>query len=94
MDPGQSHDPDHRPVYWLWVFDPQTAKLTITHNEDRPPAYHVTHKDLAPEVNHPERQEGYVNSIKGGYRITDRDHKPVTDPYIKRKIVEALDDSD
>lgn len=90
LDPGQSQESYAGPIVWLWVFDPQTAKVTITHNEDRPPAEAVTHKELAPEATHPGRVQGYAYHIKGGFRITDDKHKAVTDPYITEHVRKAL----
>lgn len=33
---------------------------------------------------------GYAYRIDGGWRITDRDHNTVEDPYIIKKIMEGL----
>jgi len=35
--------------------------------------------------------QGYAYPIDGGWRFTDIDHKPINDPYIKTKLLLALD---
>lgn len=74
------------PFKWLWVFNPMDASVHLTHNEDRHPAHHVTHKDIAPEATHPGRLEGYAFHIGGGWRIMTIEGKVVDDPYITEKI--------
>lgn len=78
------------PTYWLWVFDPQEDKIILEHNEDRHPAHHITHKDLAELVPHPDRIHGYAYRIHGGWRITEDDHGAVDDPHVKHLVVQAL----
>jgi len=78
------------PIYWLWTFSPKSAKVTITHNDDRPRAHAMTHDDLEP--GDPERLKGYAYKIKGGYRITDDEHKKIVDPFIINQVLKALKD--
>lgn len=80
------------PQYYLWVFNPDTGKVRVEHNEDRHPALRLDHSDLAKSVPHPDRIHGYAYPLRhgGGFRITDWDHKPVKDPYIKRQVDLAL----
>src|SRR5450755_3024481 len=73
-------DEDDRPLYYLWTFNPVDGEVYMDHNEDKHPAHHVTHDDLAPHVHHPEKVHGYAYSIKDGWRITDDEHKEVKDP--------------
>jgi hypothetical protein len=80
------------PLYLLWVFDPQDDKVILEHNDDRPRAEAVTHDDMAVEVTHPSRINGYVYKIKGGWRITDDEHRPLTDPHVKAQVEKALRD--
>ena len=35
-------------------------------------------------------QNGYAYRIDGGWRLTDREHDPVNDPYLIGKIMSAL----
>jgi hypothetical protein len=35
-------------------------------------------------------QQGYVYRIDGGWRLTDKDHDAVDDPYLVRKVMDAL----
>lgn len=84
------HEAYDGPIYWLWVFDPQTGKVVTHHNEGLHRAHTKTHKDLAPEVIHPERLNGYAYKIKGGYRITTDDHREVKDPFISQSVLAKL----
>lgn len=90
LDPAYDRKADKRPVFWLWVYDGTNDKVTITHNEDRPPAHAVIHKDLAQEAHPAYRLEGYAYSIRGGFRITDADSRPLQDPHIITLIKHAL----
>lgn len=86
---------DPRPVYYLWTFDPTDGQVYLDHNEDKHPAEHITHAELAPHVTHPDKVDGYAYSIKGGWRITefgkDASQKPVEDPFIVRRVLAALE---
>jgi hypothetical protein len=35
-------------------------------------------------------QNGYAYRIDGGWRLTDKDHDSVNDPYLIKKIISAL----
>lgn len=92
LDPAYDDAPYHGPLYWLWCFNPVKGDITVATNDDKDNADAISHEHVAPEVNHPERQEGFSYKIRGGYRITDIHHKPVVDPYIKHKVREACED--
>jgi hypothetical protein len=81
---------DVRPIYYLWVYNPMDASVTITHNEDRPNALAATHDEILPELDHPGRLNGFAYAIKGGYRITDEHSKAIEDPFIIRQVSKAL----
>lgn len=81
--------PDPRPLYYLWVYDPDKDELHIDHNEDKHPAWKHTFQSIAPHVHHPERVRGRAFAIKGGWRIMDEDNHDA-DPYIARKVHEKL----
>jgi hypothetical protein len=81
---------DDRPVYYLWVFDPDTAKVLIEHNEDKHPADHVTHQDIGAHIHHPDKIQGYAYSIKDGWRITNDSHDEVKDPFVVKRVLSAL----
>lgn len=87
---ADTEEPWNGPLYLLWVFDPQEDKVHLEHNEDRPRAETLTHDEMSPEIIHLSRLNGYVYRIKGGWRITSDDHKPVEDPHVKAKVEEAL----
>ena len=86
------HDKDEE---FLWVYEPPTeqgqeGKIHLANARTDHPADFPTHEDVAPEVTHPDRMEGYAYSIQGGWRITDAEHHKVEDPYLKRLILSAL----
>jgi hypothetical protein len=78
------------PTYYLWVFDPQEDKVHVEHNEDRHPADHVDHSHLAKRVVHPDRIHGFAYRIRGGWRITTWEHRPVDDPHVLELVRKAL----
>jgi hypothetical protein len=80
------------PIYWLWVFDPQSGKVIAEHNDGRHRAETIDHTKLAERVPHPERVHGYAYKIAGGYRITDWDGHPVKDKYVLKQVAKALSD--
>lgn len=80
---------DPRPLYYLWVYDPDTDELHIDHNEDKHPAWKHTYRTVAPHVHHPEKVRGKAWAIKGGWRIMDEDNGEV-DPYVARRVHEEL----
>lgn len=88
----EAAEPSSEPEYYLWVFDPDTAKVHVEHNTDRHPARRIDHSDLAEKVSHPERIHGYAYRLRHGqgFRITDWDHKEIKDPYVKRQVSMAL----
>jgi hypothetical protein len=79
------------PVYYLWVFDPATGTVRVENTDGVSRANQQYHLDLAQEIPHPSRIHGYAYPIRGGYRITDWEHKPVVDPFVKHQVVRALD---
>lgn len=87
-------DQEHsdEPLYWLWVYDPQEDKVHVEHNEDRHRAEHVDHGHLAEKVSHPGRVHGYAYRIRGGFRITDWEHRAVDDPHIRELVRDTLGD--
>lgn len=85
-----SESDERRPLYYLWVFDPVTGRAHIDHNEGRHRAHTLTHKDIAPEVNHPDRLNGMAYRIQNGWRICDVEARPVKDTFIVDAIKRAL----
>jgi hypothetical protein len=79
------------PLYHLWVFDPEKDRVIIETPEEKPRSEHRYHVDLAEDVPHPERVHGYAYPIKGGWRITDWEHRPIEDPHIKQVVKRTLD---
>jgi len=74
----------------IWIFDPRTAEVHISDDHDKERRHKTHHKGLAEKVDHhPSRVHGYAYRIRGGWRVTDWDHKAV-DRFIGKKVVEAL----
>lgn len=87
-------EPQEGPTYWLFVFDPHTGDVIVEDNDNRPRYQAITHGDLAERIPHPGRIHGYVYRIRGGYRVTDWEHRPITDPYIVRQVIDKLNGKD
>lgn len=83
-------EPDDRPLEYLWVYDPQDAKVHVEKGYGDHPADFPTHETMATHVTHPDRQRGYAFSIGGGWRITDEFNHKVEDAFILRAIRDAL----
>lgn len=88
---GAEAESADEPIYHLWVYDPSTDKVHLEHNRDRHAAEHVDHSHLGLLVTHPDRVHGYAYRIRGGFRITDWEHRPVDDPHILRQVKHALE---
>lgn len=78
------------PLYYRFVYSPRTDKVSLSHNREGHPARVRTHGDLAREVDDSNAIHGYAFRIGGGWRIVGYDHKPLTDPYVKRKVEREL----
>ncbi len=90
LDPGKDTTPIKGPITYLWVYDPQENKVTLTDNESRHPAHRITHREFAQEVTHPSTIRGFAYKIRGGWRITNREHQEVEDPYVVKLVLHAL----
>lgn len=89
--PEGESDPD---LEFLWVYEPpahegEEGKIHLENADAEDPLDDPTHETMATHVTHPDRVEGYAYTIKGGWRITNDEHKGV-DPYIKRLVLKAL----
>jgi len=82
-----SHEHPHR---YLWTFSPRTGDVHIGHEWDGHPAHVTTHEDLAQRLGESNLYHGYAYPIDGGYRIFNYDLDSVGDPFITRKVVQAL----
>ena len=90
LPPRLAVEADTRPPYYLWVFDPTDGRVRLIHNGDRHPANALTHATMARDVVHPERTQGYAFPIKGGWRLTNDEHRKLEDPFIVRVVLAAL----
>jgi hypothetical protein len=78
------------PLYYRWVFSPDTGEVVIGHNEEDHPALVRYHKELAGQLNRPNLTHGYAYRLVGGWRLTDWEHKPLEDPFITSQILNKL----
>lgn len=88
---GAEPEAKNEPVYHLWVYDPSEDKVHLEHNDGRHAAEHIDHSHLALRVVHPDRIHGFAYRIRGGYRITDWEHRPVKDVHVLRQVKNALE---
>ena len=88
--PKLAAEPESGPVYWLWVYDPHEDKVHLEHNENRHRADAIDHSHLADRVSSSDRVHGFAYRIKGGYRITTWEHRPVSDAHVLKSVERAL----
>lgn len=87
---GLTH-PD-APVYYAWVFDARDARVHLSDDHEKPRRDKDHHDGLAKKVNHhPGRVHGYAYRIRGGWRITDVEHKAV-DHFVAKQVVKSIED--
>lgn len=72
------------PFFHRWVYDPNQGVM-ISHNLDSHPAFVKYHEELGPDLT-----GGFAYKIGNGWRITDRESKPLDDPYIVNQVVRRL----
>jgi hypothetical protein len=85
-----SSRPMGEPITWLWVWSPEENRVILAHNEGRRPALRITHREFATHVAHPSAIRGFAYRIPAGWRITNRDHGQVEDPYVVQRVLESL----
>lgn len=88
--PKTAAESENGPIYWLWVYDPHEDKVHLEHNEGRHRADHIDHSHLALRVPHPDRVHGFAYRIRGGFRITTWEHRPVEDSHVLKLVERAL----
>jgi hypothetical protein len=77
------------PLSYRWVFNPNTADVSLTHDEG--PNIEVEyHDDLAAKIDHSEPVHGHAYRIFNGWRVLGIDHKPVEDPFVLKQVQKAL----
>lgn len=77
-------------MFYMWAFSPQTGEVHSAHALEDHPLDNHTLETLVDESGDPNAITGYAAKIKRGWRVTDGDGKPVTDPFIKRRVTETL----
>ncbi len=78
------------PLYYAWVFNPDSGEATISDDHKRERRHKKHHIELADKVgHHPGRVHGYAYRIRFGWRITDTNHHPV-DSFVKRAVATAI----
>lgn len=78
------------PLYYRWAFDPRDGVILSSNDDDH--AFRLPyHRDLGggkAQVN------GYAYRIRGGWRLTDWEHRPLEDPFVISSVVKALNGKD
>jgi hypothetical protein len=72
------------PVYYRWSFDPKVG-VALSHNEGKIDAL-MNYRDGSTA----DSVDGYAYRIGNGWRLTDREHRPVEDPYVVSQVVRKL----
>lgn len=88
--PWHSFSKTAKPMYYRWAFDPASGDVHFGHNEDAHPSEIEYHGD--DPVDKANQHRGFAYRIGGGWRITDREHKPVEDPFVYSQIIKSLRD--
>jgi hypothetical protein len=78
------------PVYYRWAMAPSSGEVYMAHNHEDHPSRVRTHGDLAAEISEANAPHGYAYRIDGGWRLLDYEHKPLTDPYVKNRVLNAI----
>lgn len=79
-----------QPIYYRFIFKPSDGSVELSHNEDQHPAEVEYHEALRGRAGEPETYHGYAYRIGGGWRLTDWEHKPINDPYVKAQVLREL----
>lgn len=88
--PKQAAEPKDERDDFLWVYDPQEAKVHIEREKAGHPAEFPTHGEMAKHVTHPDRLQGFAFAIVGGWRICDEEYHRIEDPFILKTVLAAL----
>lgn len=78
------------PIYYRFALKPSDGSVLLSHNQEGHPARVRTHADLAQEGNEPGMVHGYAYRIRGGWRLHDYEHRPLTDPFVKAQVSKAI----
>lgn len=79
-------------IYYRWVFSPSTGDVTLSHNHEAHPADLPLHEEMAEERSESDLEAGYAYRAVNGWKLTNADHKPLTEPFTRRKVLEAIRD--
>lgn len=83
------------PLYYRWTYSPKDDKVHIRHNEMGHPVDIQTHSDIEDWLGEKGLIHGFAYKIKGGWRLTNDEHRAVDDPFISKQVIKALrDDKD
>lgn len=78
-----------KPLYYRWTYDPDAQDVELVHNDEKRRSEAEYHLEVG-QRHGPHHQHGYAYRIKGGWRITDWEHKPEKDPNVKQRVIEAI----
>ena len=75
-----------KPLYYRFVYDPQTGESELHHNDEEHPANIKYHSELSK----PDAYHGYAYRIGKGWRVTDWEHNPLDDPYVNASVLKSI----
>jgi len=81
---------DYESSFYLWVLSPSTGEVKLSNAHDDHPLDVPDHSSMASEINEPNLIHGYAGRVENGWRISDLDGRPITDPFVKRQVAKAL----
>lgn len=79
-----------KPLYYRWTFKPSDGSVDLWHYGENDRANSELHLDRAARDQETDPVFGYAYRIKGGWRITDWEHRPV-DRFIKHQVSLAIE---
>ena len=79
-----------QPFYYRFVLRPSDGEVELAHNWESPADVVRYHSDLAAEQNEDGLYNGFAYRIKGGWRLTDWEHRPIDDPFVVAQVMRAI----
>lgn len=80
------------PIYYRWIISPTTGDVSISHDAEGHPADILLHEGLALERPEQDLINGYAIRHPNGWKLMDENDKELEDPFLIRKINDALEE--
>jgi hypothetical protein len=75
-----------QPFYYRFSLHPEDGEVELAHNYEDVPSRVRYHSELGDS----DTYHGFAYRIKGGWRLTDWDHKPINDPFVVASVIRAI----